>query len=371
MVILEILAWILGVFGIVGTLMPFIPYDDWWIRDFDYPRMQLLVILALASVILLAEYFFGSNANKVLLTLCLLAMGYQAFRILPYTQIWTSQVQRINNESKVADQARINLMMSNVLQSNTNYQQLIDLVDQVNPDIVLTLETNKTWEQKLDAALTEDYPYAIKVPLENRYGMHLYSRFKLKEEKVNYLISKEVPSIFTKVQLPNDEWIDLYGVHPPPPSPTEENASTGRDAELALVGELVEKKGNDRTIVAGDLNDVAWSHSTRLFQRISGLLDPRRGRGFYATFHANYWFMRWPLDHVFHSADFGLVELKRLPSIGSDHFPIMVELQYAPELSGSHKKMEKKEGDDEEAEKSVEHGKSGKEDTVKEAVEEK
>lgn len=368
MIILEIIAWVLGVFGIVGTLMPFIPYDDWWIRDFDYPRMQLLVILGIASLILLVSYLFSSNVNRFLLVGCLLAMGYQAFRILPYTQIWTSQVQRISVDSSAAKDARIRLMMSNVLQSNTSYQKVIDLVHEVDPDILLTLETNKTWENELNSALSQDYPYAIKVPLENRYGMHLYSRFKLKDEKINYLISDSVPSIFTKIQLPNEEWVDLYGVHPPPPSPSEENASTGRDAELALVGELVEKKGNDRTIVAGDLNDVAWSHSTRLFQRVSGLLDPRRGRGFYATFHADYWFMRWPLDHVFHSTDFGLIEMQRLPHVGSDHFPITVELQYAPQLASDQEALKKQEGDEEEAEESVEHGKRGAEDTVENAI---
>lgn len=368
MIVLEIIAWILGVFGIIGTLMPFIPYDDWWIRDFDYPRMQLLVILGVASVTLLASYLFSSNVNKFLLVGCLLAMGYQALRILPYTQIWTSQVQRIDDESSAANSARIRLMMSNVLQSNTDYQKVIDLVHEVDPDVLLTLETNKTWEKELDNALSEDYPYSIKVPLENRYGMHLYSRFELKAERVNYLISDSVPSIFTKVQLPNEQWVDLYGVHPPPPSPTEEDASTGRDAELALVGEIVEERGNDRTIVAGDLNDVAWSHSTRLFQRVSGLLDPRRGRGFYATFHADYWFLRWPLDHVFHSTDFGLVEMKRLSHIGSDHFPIMVELQYAPPLASKQQELKKQEGDDQEAKESVKHGKQGKEDTVENAI---
>ena len=79
-------------------------------------------------------------------------------------------------------------------------------------------------------------------------------------------------------------------------------------------------------VVAGDLNDVAWSYTTELFMKTSGLLDPRRGRGFFNTFHAHHWFLRWPLDHVFCSKHFQLNNLKRLKQIGSDHFPILVEL---------------------------------------------
>ncbi len=56
------------------------------------------------------------------------------------------------------------------------------------------------------------------------------------------------------------------------------------------------------------------------------MLDPRIGRGLYNSFHAEYPFLRFPLDHVFHSNHFGLVELKRLPYIGSDHFPLLVVL---------------------------------------------
>ena len=69
----------------------------------------------------------------------------------------------------------------------------------------------------------------------------------------------------------------------------------------------------------------------RLFRKLSGLLDPRVGRGMFNTFHANWWFIRWPLDHVFHSKHFTLKELRRLPSIGSDHFPLLTALQYSPE----------------------------------------
>jgi endonuclease/exonuclease/phosphatase (EEP) superfamily protein YafD len=39
---------------------------------------------------------------------------------------------------------------------------------------------------------------------------------------------------------------------------------------------------------------------------------------------------RWPLDHVFHDESFTLVRLRRLRSIGSDHFPVLAELQLEP-----------------------------------------
>ena len=109
--------------------------------------------------------------------------------------------------------------------------------------------------------------------------------------------------------------------------PMENVRSLERDAELLMVGRMIDKI-DEPTIVAGDLNDVAWSRTTTLFQKISGLLDPRRGRGLYSSFHAHYPLIRFPLDHVFHSNHFRLVELRRLPSIGSDHFPIFIALSY-------------------------------------------
>ena len=62
--------------------------------------------------------------------------------------------------------------------------------------------------------------------------------------------------------------------------------------------------------------------------QISGFLDPRKGRGFFNTFHANYFFMRWPLDHLFHSKGFSVKRIKRLAKYGSDHFALLTELVF-------------------------------------------
>jgi endonuclease/exonuclease/phosphatase (EEP) superfamily protein YafD len=98
-----------------------------------------------------------------------------------------------------------------------------------------------------------------------------------------------------------------------------------RDGELVLVAREVAREGGP-AVVAGALNDVAWSRTTGLFQAIGGLLDPRVGRGAYPTFHANWPILRWPLDHVFFSEHFLLARLERLAHVGSDHFPILITL---------------------------------------------
>jgi endonuclease/exonuclease/phosphatase (EEP) superfamily protein YafD len=157
-----------------------------------------------------------------------------------------------------------------------------------------------------------------------------------------------VPSVFAVLDL-GGEPVVLRGLHPRPPEPLRDQDSTPRDAELVLVGRWVEKQKDGPTIVAGDLNDVAWSATTRLFLRLSGLLDPRMGRGFYSSYNARNPLVRWPLDHLFHSNHFRLVELRRCKDIGSDHFPVLVELSYEPEAPAEQPESQAASGDQEEA----------------------
>jgi endonuclease/exonuclease/phosphatase (EEP) superfamily protein YafD len=95
------------------------------------------------------------------------------------------------------------------------------------------------------------------------------------------------------------------------------------------------------------MNDVGWSHTSELFRKVSGLLDPRRGRGLYATFHAKYPFLRYPLDHLFHSEEFRLVSMTVLDDVGSDHFPLLVVLSYEPERKNEQEVPQMQPGDHE------------------------
>ncbi|MDQ9172341.1 endonuclease/exonuclease/phosphatase family protein [Oxalobacteraceae bacterium R-40] len=307
----------------IMTLLPLSRYPAWWVRDMDFPRLQI-VIFAL-SVLLFQWLVLGleERIDRVLNLVTLACLIYQLFWILPYTRIFPSEVKVGTLKGKGE---RIRILSSNVLEPNRNAQGLIDLIRQNNPDVVVTLETNHWWQEQL-SVLEKDYPYTIKCPLENLYGMHVFSRYPLEDCATQFLVQPDIPSMHAMLVLPSQRRIRLHFLHPAPPSPTENDESTQRDAELLIVAKSVTKLDTP-VIVAGDLNDVAWSATTRLFRKISGLLDPRVGRGMFNTFHAGHWFMRWPLDHFFHSSHFTLSFIKRLPAFGSDHFPVMVELIY-------------------------------------------
>jgi endonuclease/exonuclease/phosphatase (EEP) superfamily protein YafD len=323
--VINVLKIALSTLSVLAVIASKLRFSNWWIRVFDFPRIQLLVIASLALVLFLFPYLELNLGNLSLLAMVTFCWFYQAGKIFPYSILAKTEVSL---DKKSTPENEIGILISNVLTPNRNVEKLIDLVNELQPNLLLTLESDKWWEEQL-SVIEKDYKYLVKIPLENLYGMHLYSNLELKDTKVHYLVEDDIPSIHSTVMLPSGKAIQIHCIHPKPPSPTESDTSLSRDAELLIVGENV-KDNVLPTLVFGDLNDVAWSRTTRLFQKISGLLDPRKGRGFFNTFNAKYPTFRWPLDHIFQSEDFLLREIKRLPSISSDHFPMYIKLKLHP-----------------------------------------
>jgi endonuclease/exonuclease/phosphatase (EEP) superfamily protein YafD len=318
------LALVLAVVLTVASLLPVLRREAWWIRVFDFPRAQILGAGIAVVLLLLLSGEVGTGPGLAALLALAPVLVIQAARIYPYTP-WAPQEVLFAEDCEGPSLA---LLVANVLMENRQERRLLELVAQYQPDVLLLLEPDGWWEEKL-RALAADYPYAIRQPLDNKYGMLLYSHLPLLEPEVKYLVRTGIPSMHARVRLNSGELIRLHALHPEPPSPTEADTSLPRDVELLVVGREVSARA-EASIVAGDLNDVAWSYTTTLFQKTSGLLDPRKGRGMFNTFHAKIPFMRWPLDHVFHSRDFVLCDMQRLPAFGSDHFPVYVRLAYRP-----------------------------------------
>lgn len=318
-------------FLVIVTLLPLSRHPAWWVRGWDFPRLQLAaiaLILALAQLFLLERDGAWGWAVVAATLGCLV---YHAIWISPYTPLFRREAK---SAQAAAGTPRLRILSANVLTPNRRSAEFVNLVREWRPDVLVTVETDLRWERDLDA-LGDEYPHTLRCPLDNLYGMHLFSRLPLEDAKIQFLVEDDKPSMHTLLVLPGGRRVELHCLHPAPPSPTENETSSERDAELVMVGRSVADSPYP-VVVTGDLNDVAWSATTRLFRKLSGLLDPRIGRGMYNTFHAHWPGLRWPVDHFFHSSDFTVVTLERLPALGSDHFAVGIELALGEAQAREH-----------------------------------
>lgn len=313
--------WLVAGLLTLLVLLSFLPLwqtDRWWVRQWDYPRLQVAALLLILGALLFFLRLHRGRWFWVLIASAAAALAWQVSHFLSYMPGYPKQVATARNCPAAR---QVSLLNANVLLTNQDYPRLLRLVEQRRPDVLLLLETGEGWEKAI-APLRKDYPYVLSEAVPNAYGMILLSRLPM-EGSIRHLLQPGVPSAKAELRLRGGQRIILHAVHPEPPWPGDDSGE--RDAELVMVGREVRDAGR-AAIVIGDLNDVAWSRTSRLFKDVAGMGDPRVGRGFYPTFTAEYPLLRWPLDHAFVSPHFQVSQIDVLPNIGSDHFPIYFSL---------------------------------------------
>lgn len=313
----------------IGVTMLSLLYDVnvWWIKALDFPRVQCFFIILFCLLVLIFLNRHWSWSAKLLVVGLVSSLGLQAYFIYPYTSLASTEVPTAD-DSSVSPDATVRLLIANVYMYNRQANAFLDIAQQADPDMILVMETDQWWVDALQP-LRRQYEYYHAYPDSNTYGMVLYSRYRMVDMQTRFLQHDSVPSFHGEVQLPNEQTFLFHGVHPVPPIHSQHPDNEGeKEVELIKVGQMVAQE-HQPIVVAGDFNDVAWSHTSQLFHTSGQLHDTRIGRGLYSSFNAKSSIMRWPLDHVYVSSDFSVKSFQRLGKFGSDHFPIYVELVLA------------------------------------------
>lgn len=321
----------------LGSYLPALKNPHWFFRTPDFIRLQIIAIQLLLLVLFFVFETEYSWFSLLLLGLLVGTLAYQIVKVFPYSSYYPRK------KPDFPSNGSFSILAANVLQTNSEYDQFLQLAKKYDADLILTMESHDGWEEGL-YPLKDHYPEVIALPHDNFYGMHLYSKIPLPDAEVHYLVEDDVPSIFFKYPITEDQNVFVACLHPAPPSPTENETSKERDAELMMVGKKI-REIEDPVVVCGDMNDVVWSRVTRLFKKMTDMIDPRIGRGFFPTYHAGYRFMRFPLDHLFHSKSLFVDIMERTENFGSDHFGMYYEIhlkknqtkEVAPPLNGDEK----------------------------------
>ena len=334
--------WLLGaVLVITATLFSWLPFKKWWLRIWDFPRLQVLVC---GVVLLLFSVLFGFNGAQdrtlwlIIWVLLIISLVRQSMWIIRMTPLFKSEVP----SEYIPTQRSIKLIASNVDYTNEFRSQAIESLVKNDPDILALIEVDHQWKDLIQSYI-DRYPHQVLELKNNGKGMALLSKIPIVESEIRYLVSEDRPSIWIQVRFPNHQHdqsdqgndSDLVGIcvlHPPPPGLMKQNknervSSKPRDIELVIASEFVADSEIKHWVMFGDFNDVGWSRTTEQAKSIGNLFDPRIGKGFYSTYHARRPLLRYPIDHVFVSGSFRVPMLACLDDIGSDHLPLLAELQ--------------------------------------------
>lgn len=346
-------SWCFAGVLLLATLLPFVKSGSWIVRVWDFPRLQLAAMCLISVLALFAcTSRFGWKPGIWCVMIALgLAVAWQISHIAPYTPLWRKQLAD-------ADTADLTLLIINLDVRNSEPVAAAEIIAGIGADAILFIEIDHAWLSTL-ADIREHFEHHAEQIQPEGLGIALWSNIPIEHTEIRHIVSDERASIHTDFVVSPTKRARFIGLHPVPPALAidegngERYDSRIRDAELIMVAELVGENTESDWIIAGDFNDVAWSHTTRLFEEISGLADPRVGRNMMNTYHADRPLLRYPLDHVFVSPSFEIAALDRIRIPGSDHFGVLMGLRFG---SGPGASPDTDQGDLEEAQEIIEEG---------------
>jgi endonuclease/exonuclease/phosphatase (EEP) superfamily protein YafD len=216
----------------------------------------------------------------------------------------------------------LRLLLANVFVRNDDYERVLDLVREADADVLVFQEVDAAWMEAL-TELREEYRHVVREPRDDCFGLAVFSRIRPAESAVLYPGGTERPSAALRLRVKRRPlWI--VATHPIHPLSAKTMASRNEHLE-AVAAHVAELEG--AVVLIGDLNMTMWSPSYRRFGTQTGLTNARRGFGVVAT-----WptflppFMRIPIDHCLVSEDLVVTDCRLGPRVGSDHFPLIVDV---------------------------------------------
>jgi endonuclease/exonuclease/phosphatase (EEP) superfamily protein YafD len=232
MIFLQVALYAIGTLLLTATILPLWRTSRWWVRFCDFPRFQI-VIAAAAVIALLPLVSWPWTPLELAFGLALIAaLLWQLSWVWHYLPFAAVEVESCSETAGSPN--RLSLLTANVLQTSKDAVGLLEIIDSVEPDLVLTVETDEWWCARLQEGFSAHYPHKLLYPLSNGYGMALFSRLELVEPTIRFLVDEAIPSIKARIRLRSGSLVDIFGVHPQPPAPQQDSAQ--RDVELCSRG---------------------------------------------------------------------------------------------------------------------------------------
>ena len=292
---------LLGWLGVAATLLAFGGTLWWALELFVHFRPWYVVLLlpsAAFAVWLGRRVSAGMMLAGALLNLTLVAPAWRG-----------------SLDSEAAP-AQLRVVVFNLGLRNSNAAEVTRFLAQVRADAAVLLEVGPQWREPL-ASLRPVYPHQLVHVRDDPFGIALLSAHpctpcdEIEGEGI-------APALLGRLAL-GDERLWIAGVHAVPPVNGEWTRE--RDEYLRRMSRRLAALAGPR-MLAGDFNTTPWAPGYRELLAA----DLRDGERALASWPAFLPFPVIPIDHVLVSKELRVLSKRRGPPLGSDHYPIVVEL---------------------------------------------
>ncbi|MGH3651067.1 MAG: endonuclease/exonuclease/phosphatase family protein [Acidimicrobiia bacterium] len=295
----------------VVSLAAFLGRWVWWLDVLANFRAQYVVALALFGLVIMMSKW--RRTGYVILAVGLVNLVV----VLPLF---------IGSPAEASvDAPSLRVMSFNLLSTNESYSEVIDYIATVNPDLVLLHEASRPWEVAMESG---ELDYEIIRPRSDDliFGTLLLVRGK-SVEAISYGFAAASPRA-VELNFTPEGWesrLSVLGTHPL--APTGQERADLRDAQLGFAGDWAAGR-TGAFIVVGDFNATPWSSPFRRLIGSAKLSNSQRGFGLQPSFSVDSnLLLRVPIDHLLHSEALEVTGRQLGPNLGSDHFPLLVDLQ--------------------------------------------
>jgi endonuclease/exonuclease/phosphatase (EEP) superfamily protein YafD len=211
----------------------------------------------------------------------------------------------------------LRLLIVNVEVGNDRYEDLARLVREVRPDVVGVTELDPSWAGELERRLP-GFREQLLVPRDDAYGIGVYSRVPLDARVERFPAPDGPPTIVARLEPAGTAALTLVVTHVHTPF-----AGSIHERHLEALADARPRLG-ERLAVCGDFNTVPWAAA---FERLAdtGLIDLYDGSlpGYsWPTWNP---LLRLPIDNCL-VGGVGVRDHRTGPDIGSDHYPLIVDL---------------------------------------------
>jgi endonuclease/exonuclease/phosphatase (EEP) superfamily protein YafD len=166
------------------SLLPLWQHPHWLVRSAEFARQQLACLLGFSLALQLTTLGDAYQGAATLFMLTLLCLLWNLWHLRRFIALWPTEVDQASDSS--IDHC-LSILSANVQMENRDANVLLSLVQQKRPDLLVTLETDQWWQDQLDQ-VESAMPHSVKCPLDNRYGIHLYSRLELVDPSTDFLV---------------------------------------------------------------------------------------------------------------------------------------------------------------------------------------